>query len=123
MKDLVIRSEELFGLYEGVSGVLDLDEERVVEERRVKSLEAIYGASQWQLIWRKFVRNRVAVAGGVVILLFYLLAILAGFVAPYTETTRFTQHIYMQPQVVHLFNDGKLQPFKSYLPKAQKAIR
>ncbi|MBN1659884.1 MAG: ABC transporter permease [Anaerolineae bacterium] len=108
---MVIRSEELFTLYEGVSGVLDLDEERAAEKKGVKSLEAIYGASQWHLIWRKFIRNRVAVVGGAVILFFYLAAILAGFIAPYTETTRFTQHIYMQPQVVHLFNDGKLQPF------------
>jgi peptide/nickel transport system permease protein len=111
MEDLAIRSEELFGLYEGVAGTLDLEDERAVEKRIGKSLEAIYGASQWRLMWRKFVRNRVAVAGGAVILLFYFVAVFAGFFAPYGETTRFTKNIYMPPQVVHLFDEGKLRPY------------
>jgi peptide/nickel transport system permease protein len=118
MEDLTIRSRELFGLYEGVADTAGLDEERVAELRKGKSLEAIYGASQWRLMWRKFVRNKVAVAGGAVIVLFYLSAIFASFLAPYTETTRFTKHIYMPPQMVHLFNEGKLQPYV-YALKAQ----
>lgn len=111
MEDLTTRSRELFGLYEGVADTAGLDEERVVVLKKGKSLEAIYGASQWRLMWRKFIRNKVAVAGGAIILLFYLSAIFASFLAPYTETTRFTKHIYMPPQRVHLFNEGKLQPY------------
>jgi peptide/nickel transport system permease protein len=111
MDDLTSRSRELFGLYEGVADAADLDEERVAELRKGKSLEVIYGASQWRLMWRKFVRNKVAVAGGVVIVLFYLTAIFSPFLAPYTETTRFTKNIYMPPQMVHLFNEGRLQPY------------
>lgn len=110
MQDLTVQSEKLFALYEQVSGAVELEDERV-PGRRIKSLEAIYGASQWRLMWRKFIRNRVAVAGGVVILLFYLVAALAGFFAPYTTTTRFTKNIYMRPQAIHLFNEGKLQPY------------
>lgn len=110
MADLTTQSEKLFSLYEGVSGIVDLEDERPLE-KRAKSLEAIYGASQWRLMWRKFIRNRVAVIGGVVILLFYLVAAFAGFFAPYSTTTRFTKNIYMRPQVIHLFNEGKLQPF------------
>lgn len=109
MEDLASRSRELFGLYEGVAGTADLGEERAVELKKGKSLEAIYGASQWRLMWRKFVRNRVAVAGGVVILLFYLTALFAPPLAPYTETSRFTKHIYLPPQIVHFFNEGRLQ--------------
>jgi len=111
MPDLEAQSEKLFSLYEGVAGAIDLGDERVLEKRAGKSLEAIYGASQWRLMWRKFVRNRVAVAGGAVILLFYLVAAFAGFFAPYTTTTRFTKTIYMRPQIPRLFNEGKLQPF------------
>ena len=110
MPDLEAQSEKLFALYEGVAGAIDLEDERVLG-KKAKSVEAIYGASQWRLMWRKFVRNRVAVVGGAVILLFYLVAAFAGFFAPYTTTTRFTQTIYMRPQVPHLFNEGKLQPF------------
>jgi peptide/nickel transport system permease protein len=111
MEDLTTRSRELFGLYEGIPAAAALEEAAVAELRKGKSLEAIYGASQWHLMWRKFVRNRVAVAGGAVIILFYLVALFAPFLAPYTETTRFTKHIYMPPQMVHLFNEGRLQPY------------
>jgi peptide/nickel transport system permease protein len=133
MSDMTTKSEELLKLYEGLSDTgEDLEPE---DQAGQKSLEAIYAASQWQLIWRKFIRNRVAILGGVVILLYYLAAIFAGFLAPYTLTTRFAKYIYMPPQGVHFFNDGKLQPFvcdvdltidenlrKFYTPNCDKRI-
>jgi peptide/nickel transport system permease protein len=132
--NLAIRSEELFALYERVAGTLDVEEERLIG-KRARSLETIYGASQWRLMWRKFVRNKVAVAGGAVIVLFYFVAIFAGFFAPYGETTRFIKNIYMPPQVVHLFNEGRLQPYvyaykaafdkdlrKTYQPTGEKTL-
>jgi peptide/nickel transport system permease protein len=111
MDNLMDRSRELSGLYEGLAERTGLGEEQAAIPRKGRSLEAIYGASQWRLIWRKFIRNRVAVAGGVVIVLFYLAALFAPFLAPYTETTRFTKHIYMPPQLVHFFNEDRLQPY------------
>lgn len=123
MQDLTARSQKLFALYEQVAGPIDLEDEQV-HSGKAKSLEAIYGASQWRLMWRKFVRNRVAVAGGIVILLFYLVAAFAGFFAPYTTTTRFTKNIYMRPQAPHLFNEGKLQPFVyAYKAKFDENLR
>jgi peptide/nickel transport system permease protein len=106
------RSKELFELYEQMAERgIRFEEESGVDLRSGRSLEDVYGASQWKLMWRKFVRNRAAMAGGIIILFFYLGALLASFVAPYTLTTRFTKHIYMPPQVVHLFNEGRLQPY------------
>jgi peptide/nickel transport system permease protein len=112
MKDAETRSRELFERYAELSdtGAI-LEEEPAVDPRTGKPLEEIYGASQWRLIWRKFRRNKMALLGGIVILLFYLGALLADFLAPYTLTTRFTKSIYMPPQRVHFFNEGKLQPF------------
>jgi peptide/nickel transport system permease protein len=112
MKDSTNHSEELFKLYENLPDTAaGLEEEPGVDARSGKSLEEIYGASQWRLIWRKFRRNKMALIGGTVILLFYLGALFADLLAPYTLTTRFTKQIYMPPQRVHLFNEGKLQPF------------
>jgi peptide/nickel transport system permease protein len=109
MSDITTQSEELFKLYEGLSDISeDLEPEDLATQ---KSLEAIYAASQWQLIWRKFIRNKVAIVGGVVILLYYLSALFAGFLAPYTLSTRFAKYIHMPPQRVHFINDGKFQPF------------
>jgi peptide/nickel transport system permease protein len=110
-KDTVTRSEKLFDLYEGLGGDKDIEAEPEVDPRTGKSLEAIYGASQWQLMWRKFIRNRAALIGGIITLLFYLGALFADFIAPYTLTSRFTKYIYMPPQQVHLFDEGKLYPF------------
>lgn len=112
MSDMANQSQELFKLYEKLADTGE-DFEETAPAVRVpqKSLEAIYAASQWQLIWRKFIRNRVAIAGGVIILIYYLSALFAGFLAPYTLSTRFEKYIYMPPQPVHFFNDGKFQPF------------
>ncbi|MBN2005226.1 MAG: ABC transporter permease [Anaerolineae bacterium] len=111
MSDKALQSEELFKLYEDVVDQETGEEEPAVDPRTGKPLEEIYGASQWQLIWRKFIRNKAAVIGGIIILAFYLSALFADFLAPYTLTTRFTKQIYMPPQTVHLFNEGKFQPF------------
>ena len=52
---------------------------RKIMERH-KPLEEIYGASQWQLVWRKFLKNRAALIGGLIIVLYYLAAL---FPAPH----------------------------------------
>ena len=39
-------------------------------------------AGQWQLAWWKFRRHKLAVAGGIVVLLIYLVAVFAEFLAP-----------------------------------------
>jgi peptide/nickel transport system permease protein len=112
MSGMATQSEELFELYEKLADTgEDLEEVEPVGRAAGKSLEAIYAASQWQLMWRKFIRNKVAIVGGVVILIYYLSALFAGFLAPYTLSTRFQKYIYMPPQPVHFFNDGKFQPF------------
>jgi peptide/nickel transport system permease protein len=110
--DTTTRSKRLFELYEQMAERgIRFEEEPDIDLRSGKSLEEVYGASQWKLMWRKFVRNRAAMIGGIIILLFYLGALLGDFVAPYVLTTRFTKNIHMPPQVVHLFNEGKFQPY------------
>jgi peptide/nickel transport system permease protein len=44
-------------------------------------------------------------------LLFYLSALFADFIVPYRLDTRLRQNIYMPPQRVHFFHDGKFEPF------------
>ena len=112
-QDLDTQFEELNELYEklATSEKLFEDEEKQVDSRTGKSLEDIYGASQWKLIWRKFIRNKAAVGGGIIILLFYLVAIFAGFLSPYTKDTRFTKFIFKPPTKVYLFDQGKFGLF------------
>jgi len=79
--------------------------------RRLTDAEKLYAASQWQLMWRKLRRHTLAIIGASVLAVGYLVAILAPFVAPYSTVFR-TDHLFMSPQKIHLFHDGKLRrPF------------
>lgn len=113
-QELARQSEELFSLYEQLPAVLRdelSDVDLAAAELDEMKARQIYGASQWQLMWRKFIRNRVALFGGVIVLLYYLAGVLAGFIAPYTLTTRFGQYIYLPPQRVYIFDNGTVRPF------------
>jgi peptide/nickel transport system permease protein len=44
-------------------------------------------------------------------MLFYLGALFANFIAPYTLTTRFRDRIYMPPQGVYFYDEGTFGPF------------
>lgn len=55
-----------------------------------------------QLVWLRFTRNRMAVSGLVFLLLLYLCAALAPFLAPYLPHTRFPDHLYLEPRKIHV---------------------
>ncbi len=69
--------------------------------------ERYYVASQWQLMWRKFRRHRMALIGGSVLLFLYLTTAVAGFLSPYEKTTRDAHYVLAPPQRVRLFHDGR----------------
>lgn len=65
-------------------------------------------ASQWQLMWWKFKKHKVAMMGGVIVILFYLVAVFAEFFAVVGFQTHNKEYVYAPPQMLHLFRDGKL---------------
>jgi peptide/nickel transport system permease protein len=65
-------------------------------------------ASQWQLMWWKFRRHRLAVLGALFTLAIYIVALFAEFVAPFDPEATNTSYTYAPP--VPLRFDG-LQPF------------
>jgi peptide/nickel transport system permease protein len=84
---------------------------RDAEAQGLTADEARFASSQWSVMWRRFLRNKAAVAGGIVVLLFYIVALLAGFVAPYGLQTRLTDKVYLPPQHIYLFDGGQFRPF------------
>ena len=73
----------------------------------VKAEEARYGLSQFQLMWRKFKRSKAAIIGGIVVILLYLMAIFANFLAPYGGDQRNTMYIYVPPMALQFdFSTG-----------------
>ncbi len=83
------------------------------EDREEIQKEKIYLASQWQLIWWKFKKHRLAMVALFVLAFLYLLAIFAQFIAPYTLDTRFEGYQNAPPSKIHIIDDkGKLtSPF------------
>jgi peptide/nickel transport system permease protein len=76
--------------------------------------EPFHFLSLRELMWRKFLRNRVAVLSGIVLILIYLMMILAEFVAPYDWNHPFDDFLYTPPQALHFRDDQgsfSLRPF------------
>lgn len=108
------KSQEIFDLYRELDHKLQQEryaEDVLVRQTQQRVDEQRYALSQWKLMWRKFVRNRAAVTGGVIILLLYMVAIFADFLAPYTLTTRFRDRVYLPPQAIHFFDEGQWSPY------------
>jgi len=73
--------------------------------------EAQRGQSYWQLVWWKFRRNRLAVAGAVVVVSFYLVCgVFAEFFAPYLlmHTSEYAQAPPQMPRLIDV--EGRFHP-------------
>ncbi len=68
--------------------------------------ERLFRASSMTLIWRKFRRNRLAVASLFVLMLFYAMVPVVEVIAPYGQSERHGDFLYAPPQPVRLFHDG-----------------
>jgi peptide/nickel transport system permease protein len=62
-------------------------------------------ASQWQLMWWKFRKHKLAMASGIIVLLIYLIAAFAEFLAPFSTDMFSATYTYAPPQPLHLFEE------------------
>ena len=67
-------------------------------------------AGQWRLFWLKFKKHRIAVVSLVVIILMYLVAAFADFIAPADPNATNARFTYAPPQVLSLMQDGAFRP-------------
>jgi peptide/nickel transport system permease protein len=78
----------------------------------VKDQDRIFVASQWQLMKWRFQKHKMAIAGGIVLIVFYLMAIFAEFFAPYDPLHYDPKLIFMPPQAIHFVDEnGLTAPF------------
>jgi peptide/nickel transport system permease protein len=76
------------------------------------SPEAPASLGRYSPAWRRFRRSRSGMVGGGMILLLFLSALLADFIAPYHANTQFVQRVHTPPQRPHLFDgEGLHWPF------------
>jgi len=82
-------------------------------KEEISAEESYYVASQWQLMWRKFIKHKLAIFGGSVLLIFYIIAMFCEFFSTQDIYKRYPKYIYCPPQVVHFFDERSfhLRPF------------
>jgi peptide/nickel transport system permease protein len=79
------------------------DAEATAEQR-------IFVASQWQLMWWRFRKHKVAVASAVIVLGFYLIVVGADFLAYADPDASEAQRSLMPPQRVYWLDGGRFAP-------------
>lgn len=84
--------------------------------KKLKESEEYVVLSEWQLMWRKFLKHRVAVAAAIILIILYIVVIFADFFTPYGMLTNHTDYLYTTPQITKIRfidNDGKfhIRPF------------
>jgi peptide/nickel transport system permease protein len=73
-----------------------------------------YTASQFQLMWWKFKKHRLALVGSTILGVFVFIALFAEFLSPYTPTARTPDYLFGKPQRLHFVDaEGKFhwRPF------------
>ncbi|MFV1850741.1 MAG: ABC transporter permease [Thalassospira sp.] len=68
--------------------------------------EKYYLASQWQLMWWRLKRHRLAYFSLIILAIMYASVFIVEFIAPYAQETRNSEYIHHPPQSIHLFHDG-----------------
>jgi peptide/nickel transport system permease protein len=72
--------------------------------------QCIFVASQWQLMWWRFKKHRLAVISAAVVVGFYLVVVGADFLAYSDPDASEAQRSLMPPQAIHWFEGWRLSP-------------
>src|SRR5512139_178134 len=79
---------------------------RVEEPREVEA--QVFVAPQWKLVWWKFRKHKMAMLSGIILILIYLVALLADFLAPFDPSLTNSNYLYVPPQSLHFaFEKGQ----------------
>ncbi len=72
-----------------------------------------FTASQWQLVWWRFRRNRLGLLGAGILLVYLFILLLADFLAPYGGTTLDVEYVLGPPQALRFWDENgfSLRPF------------
>jgi len=86
-----------------------LEEEKLLNDKTIVETpledESLFVASQWQLIWRKFKKHKVALGASVIIIIMYLFVIFAEIIAPFSPHERNAKLPFAPPQRMRFIDD------------------
>ncbi|MCC6167466.1 MAG: ABC transporter permease [Caldilineaceae bacterium] len=81
----------------------DLEAERATADR-------ISMATQWQLMWWRFRKHRLAMVAAIVVLMFYSIVLFADFLAYSDPNVSNAQISLLPPQPIHWIDEGSFRP-------------
>lgn len=89
--------------------------------------EKIAVATQWQLMWWRFRKHRLAMIGTIVLIFFYLIVVSTDFLAYADPNESEAQRSLIAPQPIHWFDNGEFKPYVHLLkgtrdPKTFKRV-
>jgi peptide/nickel transport system permease protein len=85
---------------------------KVAPVQTLDAEERVAVATQLQLTWWRFRKHRLAIASGVIVILFYLMALFADFLAYADPHDSDSRRSYIPPQAIHFFDsDGAFRPY------------
>jgi peptide/nickel transport system permease protein len=89
---------------------LEIDGPAISPLRSGGATRSIAAIGPWRLIGGRLLRQKVAMAAGIVVLLLYLVGLFAEFLAPGLPDTSRPQYTFAPPQGLGLFVAGTFQP-------------
>lgn len=79
-----------------------------VSHAEISAEERLYFASQWQLVWRKFRRHKLAVVSIFLLGILYSLALTFEFWIPYHPLTQHADYLDTPPSRIYFRQDGRI---------------
>ena len=64
--------------------------------------DKVYVASQWQLVWWRFRKHKIALIATALLIMFYVIIVFVEFFAPYDPRRNNRDYLYAPPQKLHL---------------------
>jgi len=76
-----------------------------------EAVDSIYVAPNWKLVWWRFRKHKLAVASTFVVILITIVAIAPGFFSTQDPHKSVATELFVPPQRLHFFDEGRLQLF------------
>ena len=91
-------------------------------KRKKQQTEGYEVASQWQLMWWKFRKHKVAMVAGPILIILYLIAIFCEFLSPTIPLKRFTEYKNAPSSKVHFIDDESGFSFRPFVYDMEESI-
>ena len=89
---------------------INTEDNEIKEEIETEEQE-LYTASQWELVWMRFKKHKLAVGAAIVLLILYGMAIFAPFISPHDPHERSLAYKKAPPQRIHFIDEDGIHLF------------